>query len=150
MCQRYWYLSFAQPDVKTEDEYREDILPLMEDAVRIRLESQEPPGILLSGGTDSSAIVSLTSGLRSEILPTFSFRCEGLSYDESQYARFVAQYFGTKHTETTYQPEHMSLITEIADHMDEPFCDIGIEIATYLLGRVARGGLVCVQWRRRR
>ncbi len=139
VCRPYWFLSFAETEMKTEDAYREDVLSLMEEAVRIRLEPGEAPGIFLSGGTDSSAMVSLTSNLRAEAFPTFSFRCEGVSYDESHYARFVAQQFGTTHTETAYQPEHMLLMSDIATHMDEPFCDIGIEIATYLLGQVAQG-----------
>ncbi len=130
--QRYWYLSFAETEVKTEATYRDEIPALMEDAIRIRLEPRQAPGIFLSGGTDSSAIVSLTTGLGQEVPATFSFRCDGPSYDESRYARLVAQQFGTKHTEVSYQPEHLALMQQAVAYMDEPFCDIGIEIATYL------------------
>jgi asparagine synthase (glutamine-hydrolysing) len=138
---RYWRLSFAATQVKAEAQYREEILELIEDAIRLRLEPSRPPGVLLSGGTDSSTIVSLTSRMWKEPLRTFSFRCEGRSYDESRYARFVAQHYGTHHTEIHYQPDHLALISGAVQAMDEPFCDIGIEIGTYLLGQAAQGGV---------
>jgi asparagine synthase (glutamine-hydrolysing) len=136
---RYWRLSFADPQEKDEARYREEILGLIEDAIRLRLEPHRPPGVLLSGGTDSSTLVSLASRMWREPLRTFSFRCEGRSYDESRYARFVAQHYATQHTEILYQPDHLALIAKAVGAMDEPFCDIGIEIATYLLGQAAQG-----------
>ena len=140
MClKRYWRLNFGETQVKTEGEYREEVLGLIEDAIRIRMDARRSPGILLSGGTDSSTIVSLASRMSNEPLQTFSFRCEGRSYDESQYARLIAQRHGTEHTEIHYDPDHLSLISSAVQSMDEPFCDIGIEIATYLLGRAAQG-----------
>jgi asparagine synthase (glutamine-hydrolysing) len=136
---RYWQLNFGETQVKTEGEYREEVLGLIEDAIRVRLDSHQAPGILLSGGTDSSTIVSLASRMSTEPLRTFSFRCEGRSYDESQYARLIAERYETQHTEIPYEPDHLKLIAEAVHSMDEPFCDIGIEIATFLLGQTAGG-----------
>jgi asparagine synthase (glutamine-hydrolysing) len=136
---RYWRLNFGETKVKTEQEYREEVLNLIADAIRIRMDPERSPGILLSGGTDSSTIVSLASRLSSEPLQTFSFRCEGPSYDESHYSRLIAQRYGTEHTEIPYDSGHLSLITKAVESMDEPFCDIGIEIATLLLGQAAQG-----------
>jgi asparagine synthase (glutamine-hydrolysing) len=136
---RYWRLNFGDQQIKTEEQYREEVLDLIEDAIRIRLDPYQSPGILLSGGTDSSTIVSLASKLSNKPLQTFSFRCEGRSYDESQYARLIARRHGTKHTEIPYDPDHLPLITRAVQYMDEPFCDVGIEIATYLLGQAAQG-----------
>lgn len=141
---RYWRLSFADVRSKTEARYREEILNLIEDAIRIRLDPHGPPGVLLSGGTDSSAIVSLASRMAPEPLRTFSFCCEGRSYDESPYARFVARRYGTNHTEIAYGPDCLFLVARAVESMDEPFCDIGIEIGTYLLGQAARGNVSCV------
>ncbi len=135
----YWRLSFAETNVATEEQYREEVLDLIRDAIRIRLEPDRSPGVFLSGGTDSSAIVSLTSAMCPEPLKTFSFRCEGRSYDESGYARLVAQRFGADHTEVPYDPDRLSLISKAVESMDEPFCDIGIEMATFLLGQAAQG-----------
>jgi asparagine synthase (glutamine-hydrolysing) len=136
---KYWRLSFAETHVKSEEQYREEILNLIEDAIRIRLEPDGPPGIFLSGGTDSSTIVSLTSRMLREPVRTFSFRCEGKAFDESRYARFVSERYGTQHTEIAYYPDQLSLISKAVEAMDEPFCDIGIEVGTYLLAKAAQG-----------
>jgi asparagine synthase (glutamine-hydrolysing) len=136
---RYWRLSFGDIEEKTEEQYRNEIPALIQNAIQIRLEPDRPPGVFLSGGTDSSAILSLSSRMWNQPLSTFSFRCPGRSYDESSYARFVAERFGSRHTEVPYQPEHLSLIRNAVGVMDEPFCDIGIEIGSYLLGRAAAG-----------
>ena len=135
----YWQLSFAEVDPKPEAEYCEEIPALIEDAVRLRMDREQLPGVLLSGGIDSSAMLSLSSQMSDRALSTFSFRCQGKSYDESQYARLVANRFSTQHTEITYGPESLTHIAEIAAAMDEPFCDIGIEIGTFLLGKNAQG-----------
>ena len=134
----YWRLSFAETWMKTEKQYRDEIPALLEDAIRIRVEPDRPPGIFLSGGTDSSALVSVTSRVSNKPIYTFSFRCEGRSYDESPYARLVAERYGTRHSEIPYRPDDVSLISEAVGAMDEPFCDIGIEIGTYLLARAAK------------
>jgi asparagine synthase (glutamine-hydrolysing) len=51
----------------------------------------------------------------------------------------MARRHGTVHTEIPYEADHLTLITRAVHSMDEPFCDIGIEVATYLLGRAAQG-----------
>src|SRR5213593_4909533 len=60
---RYWRLGFAEDHEKTVDQHCDEILDRIRNAIRIRLEPGRPPGIFLSGGTDSSAIASLSSGL---------------------------------------------------------------------------------------
>ena len=136
---QYWNLDFTNVEPKIETKYIQEIPALIEDAVKLRLNVQQPPGVLLSGGIDSSTMVSLTSKLSSTPISTFSFRCRGKSYDESQYARLIANRFGTHHTEVAYDTKEVRCIVEVAAGMDEPFCDIGIEIATFLLGRAASG-----------
>lgn len=139
----YWKLSFAEPRRIPEEQIHAEVLDLIRDAVRIRLEDEAAPGAFLSGGTDSSAIVSIASQVSDTPLHTFSFRCPGLSYDESEYARFVADVFGTEHLEVPYTPDSLTLIDRATPWMDEPFCDIGIEIGTFLLGQAAGGTVSC-------
>jgi asparagine synthase (glutamine-hydrolysing) len=79
------------------------------------------------------------SQISSSPLRTFSFRCKGESFDESHYAKIVADAFGTRHTLVEYGPEDLRLLDEMVQHMDEPFCDAGINIATFLLARSASG-----------
>src|SRR5919197_879026 len=68
---RYWRLNFGETQVRTEGQYRDEILGLMQDAIRICLDSHRSPGILLSGGNDSRTIVSLASRMSNEPLRTF-------------------------------------------------------------------------------
>lgn len=137
--ERYWRLSFAKTEAKSERCYGEEILDLIRDAVQVRAEPQNAPGIFLSGGTDSSTLVSLASRIYNQPLRTFSFRCRGKSFDESHYARLVAERYQANHTVVPYDAQRVLLISKAVECMDEPFCDIGIEIGTYLLGQAAGG-----------
>jgi asparagine synthase (glutamine-hydrolysing) len=142
--QQYWHLSFANVESKSEQQYSEEIPVLIEDAVSLRIDPRQPPGVLLSGGIDSSTMVKFASQLSTTPISTFSFRCQGKSYDESYYARLIANHFGTNHTEVPYETKELTNITQAIAGMDEPFCDIGIEIATFLLGRAADGKVAYV------
>ncbi|MFQ5759441.1 MAG: asparagine synthase (glutamine-hydrolyzing) [Acidiferrobacterales bacterium] len=135
---RYWRLSYADTKELSEPEYGEEVLDLIRDAIRIRLNPNYPPGLFLSGGTDSSAILSLTSELCSQPVYTFGFRCQGRTYDESSYARWISAYFGATHTEVPYGSDRLVLISQAVKSMDEPLCDIGIELATFILGQAAQ------------
>ncbi len=136
---RYWQLRFEEAPARSQQETAGEVIELIEDAVRLRTEPGEPPGIFLSGGTDSSTLVSLTSRLYDRPLRTFSFRCRGESFDESGWAEFVARRFGTEHCQVPFDAGSALLIEEIVRGMDEPFCDIGIEIGSYLLAKAAGG-----------
>ncbi len=136
---KYWHLRFDEIHELSEGQYREEIPALIRDAIGIRLETDRPPGILLSGGTDSSTLVSMTSRLWDGPFRTFSFRCEGRSFDESSYARLIAGRFGTIHTEVSFDPDQAMFLNQAVDSMEEPFCDIGIEVGTFLLGQAAHG-----------
>jgi asparagine synthase (glutamine-hydrolysing) len=136
---KYWHLSFAETDLKSEEEFREQSLSLLEDAIRIRLVPNGSPGAFLTGGTDSSAIVCLASKMLNEQIVTLSYRCDGVSDDESVYAKRVAQRCGTKHFEIRYCPEDLFLMSRAVEWMNEPFSDMGVEIAGYLLGHAAKG-----------
>jgi len=134
---RYWHLSFADTFDKTEQQYQEEAMELIEDAVRIRLDPDDPPAIFLSGGTDSSTLVGIASKMTNKPLRTFGFRCVGPQYDESPYAQYVADHFGVAYSRVDYEPDKLTLIEKAVDWMDEPFCDLGIEIGTFLMGGAA-------------
>ena len=142
---RYWFLSFGRVHDQGEDSIREALLDLMGDAVRIRAGGDGPkPGVFLSGGMDSSSVVGLLSEMVDQPIHTFSFRCQQKSFDESHYARIVADHYRTEHHLVEFSPEDIASIVEIVEHMDEPFCDIGIEVASYLLGREAKRFVQCI------
>ncbi len=132
----YWRLSFADVSSRSEAEISEELLARMREAVRIRLGADDKSaGVLLSGGMDSSTVVQLMRPMTEQTIHSFSFRCQGKSFDESRYAQIIADACHTEHHLVEYGPESVLLIDEMVGQMDEPFCDIGIEIATHLLGR---------------
>ena len=137
--ERYWRLSYktAEP-VPSETEAAEQLLELMADAVRMRLVSDVPLGVLLSGGVDSSTIAALAVRSSSEAVKTFSISFAEASFDESAYARGVAKYLGTDHHEERLSANlAANLVSEIGAWMDETFSDPSL-VPTYLLSRFTR------------
>ncbi|MEW6608597.1 MAG: asparagine synthase (glutamine-hydrolyzing) [bacterium] len=137
--EQYWDISFKHDErIKSEEEYAEELLSLLKDAVKRRLISDVPLGVFLSGGIDSSTVTALMSELVPGQVKTFSIGFEDKSFDESCYARKVAQYFGTSHYEEILSPNKLiELVPVIADVLDEPLGDASI-IPTYLLSKFTR------------
>lgn len=131
----YWDLSFPRERPLREEEYRERCRQLLREAVACHLVSDVPLGAFLSGGMDSSTVVALMSQLSSGPVKTFSLGFEGeRSYDEMDYARAVAERFGTDHHELRVKPEVIELLPQLVWHLDEPFADSSL-ILTYLVSR---------------
>ena len=133
----YWNLSFQGQHTGSEVEIAEELLAHLRNAVGSCLDPQIGPGIFVSGGMDSSTILGLTKEKIDVPLHTYSYRCQSESFDESHYARRMAEFAGTTHQELIYGPQHVALMRDIVRAMNEPFCDVGINIATHLLGRAA-------------
>jgi asparagine synthase (glutamine-hydrolysing) len=109
----------------------------MQSAISIRGAGIESPGVFVSGGLDSSTVLGVLAQHSDNPLRTFSYRCRGQGFDESHYARLMAQSVGSEHAEVEYLPENVNLMVDLVGEMSEPFCDVGINIATGLLGREA-------------
>jgi asparagine synthase (glutamine-hydrolysing) len=115
-----------------------ELKDLLSDAVRMRLVSDVPLGILLSGGIDSSTVAAFATQHATERVRTFSIGFEEDSFDESKYARLVANHLNTEHYEDRLSAEKAGdLISEIGTWLDEPLSD-GSLIPTYLLSRFVR------------
>lgn len=115
-----------------------ELRELLSDAVRMRLVSDVPLGILLSGGVDSSTVAAFAVEHATEKVKTFSIGFEEDSFDESRYARQVAAHLGTEHYEATLSVETAAdLITEIGSWLDEPLSD-GSLLPTFMLSRFVR------------
>src|SRR5687768_1681801 len=135
----YWRLSYKTADpIPTEDEAAQKLRELLADAVRMRLVSDVPLGVLLSGGVDSSTVAALAVQASSEPVKTFSISFAEASFDESLYARGVAKFLGTDHHEERLSANlAANLVGEIGAWMDEPFSDPSL-VPTYLLSRFTR------------
>ena len=125
---RYWRLPAGAPASAPRPSV-EDAAALvrshLREAVRLRLESDVPLGVFLSGGVDSSAIVATMREVTSGRIATFSvgFGRAFASYDELPYARMVAERFATEHHEEILEPKVAELLPTIVRHFDEPFAD---------------------------
>lgn len=122
----YWkFPQVAEKDMITDKElvYRK-FEELLSDAVRIRMRSDVPFGAFLSGGLDSSGIVSLMAGYSPYPVKTFTIGFDDKAFDESALAAEVAVKFKTEHHRGTVLPEDFEeAINRVAHHYDEPFGD---------------------------
>jgi asparagine synthase (glutamine-hydrolysing) len=136
---RYWNLSFNKNgSAPSFENAANELRELLSDAVRMRLVSDVPLGILLSGGIDSSSVAAFATRHATEKVKTFSIGFEEDSFDESKYARLVAKHLCTEHYEDRLSAEKAGdLISEIGTWLDEPLSD-GSLIPTYLLSRFVR------------
>ncbi|MEO8435691.1 MAG: asparagine synthase (glutamine-hydrolyzing) [Pyrinomonadaceae bacterium] len=137
--QRYWSLSYqTRTPVPSETEAAEHLQGLLADSVSMRLVSDVPLGVLLSGGVDSSTVAAMAVRASSEAVKTFSISFAESSFDESSYARAVAKFLGTDHHEERLSANlAANLVSEIGSWMDEPFSDPSL-VPTYLLSRFTR------------
>jgi asparagine synthase (glutamine-hydrolysing) len=114
-----------------------ELLEQLKDSVGSHLVSDVPVGAFLSGGIDSSAVVSLMSCILDRPVKTFSIGFNEENYDELEYARMSARRFNTDHHEFVLTPDVCSIVEEITWHFDEPFADYS-SIPTYLVSKLAR------------
>ncbi len=133
----YWDLRFGHVAVRSEADWCEQIVDAYREAVRIRLVSDVPLGAFLSGGVDSSSVVALMSELTGEPVITSSIGFREKQFDETSYARLVAQQFHTKHHEQVIAPDAVGVIEKLVWHYDEPFADSSA-VPTYYVSKVAR------------
>ncbi len=115
----------------------DELNALIKEAVQLRLISDVPLGVFLSGGIDSSSIVGIMHELGASPIKTFSIGFEDASYDELQHARRVAEKFQTEHEEFVLRPKALDLTDKLIHHLDEPFGDFSI-FPTYLISKMAR------------
>jgi len=126
--------SFAAPDA------RRQLIEALREAVRIRLRSDVPLGLFLSGGIDSAAIASLMTELSPRGISTFSVGFAERDYDELRRAARVASALGTRHHEIEIRPtaaQTAEILPELAWTMDQPFADSSA-VAMWHLAREVR------------
>lgn len=136
----YWrYALHPDPRPRPEGELSEELRSLLSSAVEKRLMSDVPIGIFLSGGLDSSAVAAFAARkIGADRLNTFCLGFDDPSYDESKFARQVAEVIGCRHFETHLCLEHAAeALPGILESLDEPLGDPSI-LPTYLLCRFAR------------
>lgn len=120
---RYWTLSFAQPIAASLEEAVEEFEPLLDEAVRGRLMSEVPLGAFLSGGIDSSLVVSSMARLMGRPVITHAIGFDVPEASELSAARRIARSLGTEHHEFVVTARATDVLERIAWHFDEPLAD---------------------------
>jgi asparagine synthase (glutamine-hydrolysing) len=133
----YWDVNFECPAVRSEEHLVEELYSLLTEAVRLRLVSEVPLGAFLSGGIDSSAVVAIMSEVLEDAVITSSIGFQEEEYNELQYARQMAEKFGTRHHEYMVEPKALEVLEKLVWHYDEPFADSSA-IPTYYVSKMAR------------
>src|SRR5438477_3045879 len=134
---RYWQVRYEPKLAISRTEAVEGFRSSFDEAVRVRLESDVPIGILLSGGMDSSAVVASAARQATSRLKTFSVGFREAGYDELPHARLIAERYGTDHYEFVVDMDAAAILPKLVRHFGEPFADSSA-IPTYWVARTAR------------
>ncbi len=138
----YWQPPFDKPLSISFEEALGQLDALLSEATKIRLVADVPVGVFLSGGIDSSTVAYYAQRHSATPIKTFSIAFVEKSYDESTYARKVAEFLGTDHYEETLTPQRtLELLDEVFARLDEPFADASI-LPTYFLSQITRKRVV--------
>ncbi len=132
---QYWSVKFGNSEMD-ETSCVKNVLELLKESVRIRLVSEVPLGVYLSGGLDSSSIVGLMSQVVDEPIKTFTVGF-GRPDDEFDYARIVAEKFGTDHKELMIKTNLDKILPDVVWHFDEPVADPAA-LPTYQMSEVTK------------
>lgn len=135
----YWDLEFdPKRSVADDEDIVAEWFELFRESVRLRLMSDVPLGMFLSGGIDSSAIAAVMAGLVDRPIQTFSVGFKEREANEFYYARQIAEKFGTDHHEITITPDQFfEALPSLVWHEDEP---LGFEasVPLYFVSRLAQ------------
>jgi asparagine synthase (glutamine-hydrolysing) len=135
---RYWEIVIDPDRELSFEDACAGFATRFQQAVRSHMVADVPVGAFLSGGVDSSSIVSAAAGVASAPIETFSITFPGLAeFDEGPYAVSVAAHCGARHHEMRLSPDLIEGLSRVAWHADEPFA-ISSAFALYFLAQLAR------------
>ncbi|HSW65011.1 MAG TPA: asparagine synthase (glutamine-hydrolyzing) [Dissulfurispiraceae bacterium] len=122
---RYWDIDKISTRAISLDEAQEGFVSLLKESVRLRLMSEVPLGVFLSGGVDSSAIVAMMSEIVPGPIKTFSVGyADDAAENEFEYARMVATRYQTDHHEFRLTADDFfGFLPKLLWHLDEPIAD---------------------------
>lgn len=134
----YWNINdFYENQVARED-ITEKLEATIIEAFNLRMIADVPVGVFLSGGIDSSLVAAIVQKYSKMPINTFTIGFEDKKYDESNYAKEIAKYLGTNHTELICNKEDaLAIIMKLPKIFDEPFADSSA-IPTVLVSELAK------------
>jgi asparagine synthase (glutamine-hydrolysing) len=133
----YWDVIFSLDNPISQAEAQVELVQRLQASVGLRMVSEVPLGAFLSGGVDSSAVVSLMSGLSKTPVNTCAIGFEDPAFNESNFAQKVADRYQTSHHLEVVKSDDFDLIDTLARLFDEPFADSS-SIPTFRVCELAR------------
>ncbi len=140
VMEQYWDLRFAEPTrSQSLKDAEADLLSLLTEAVGLHMIADVPVGVLLSGGVDSTGVLSFAVHGTDKEISSFTVGFSGGEVaDERPYARLAAETFGTQHHDMTISAnDFATFMPEYVWHMEEPVCEPPA-IALYYVSKLAR------------
>lgn len=140
----YWDVRFDQNNNESDADRVEHLRHLMGESVRMRLRSDVPLGVFLSGGVDSSAVAAFAQEVSDRPIQTFSVGFEDGAFNELPIARQTAELLGTEHHEIMVTEAGADILPELAYHLDEPFADPSALPTSYICREARKHVTVCL------
>ena len=138
---KYWDVNdfyLQEKFTKSEYEILEDIEAILDNAIDLRMVSDVPVGVFLSGGYDSSLVASILAKKQGKKINTFTIGFDDEKYNEAKHAKLIAEYLGTNHTEYYMNNSDMlNLVESLPFYYDEPFGDSSA-LPTMIVSKLAR------------
>jgi asparagine synthase (glutamine-hydrolysing) len=134
---QYWDVRFTLNNPISEADAQAELVQRLNESVRLRMIAEVPLGAFLSGGVDSSAVVAVMAGLSKEPVNTCSMAFDDPAFNESEFAKMVADRYHTNHRLEVVKSDDFDLIDTLARLYDEPYADSSA-IPTYRVCQLAR------------
>lgn len=134
---QYWDVPFRTGTCPSTNDAAGQLRSLLDDSVKSQMVSDVPLGAFLSGGVDSSAVVAAMCRATAEPIRTCSIGFDRREFDETAYARQVAEHLHTQHFERRVGADDFALLDTLASIYDEPFADSSA-MPTYRVCELAR------------
>ncbi|WP_374243277.1 XrtA/PEP-CTERM system amidotransferase [Zoogloea sp.] len=133
----YWDVRFTLDNPLSLADATAELTERLRESVRLRMIADVPLGAFLSGGVDSSAVVATMAGLSADPVNTCSIAFDDPAFNESEFAKMVADRYQTRHFVETVKSDDFDLIDTLAALYDEPYADSSA-IPTYRVCQLAR------------
>jgi asparagine synthase (glutamine-hydrolysing) len=140
VIEQYWDLCFAEPTrSQSLQDAEADLRSLLAEAVELHMIADVPVGVLLSGGVDSTGVLSFAVNGTDREISSFTVGFSGGEVaDERPYARLAAETFGTRHYDMTISAKDFAaFLPQYVWHMEEPVCEPPA-VALYYVSKLAR------------